>query len=86
MSSAIEKVKVGEEKIMKTNGIQQNGRVFLPLELAALGIAAVLAAQALTQGSLCRVVLSARHGTLTAATPAVHDEATDALEDMLLHD
>ncbi len=71
---------------MKTNGIQQNGRVFLTLELAALGLAAVLAAQAVTQGSPCRVVPSARYGTLTAATPVVHNEAIDALEDLLLHD
>ena len=67
---------------MKTNEIQPGGHKVLTLEIAALGLAAIIAAHSLTQGSLCTLLPSARHEQLTAAGTIVHDE----IEDMLLHD
>ena len=67
---------------MKTNEIQPGGHKVLALEIAALGLAAIIAAHSLTQGSLCTLLPSARPEQLTAARTIVHND----IEDMLLHD
>ncbi len=71
---------------MKTNEIQPGGQKLLTLEIAALGLAAIIAAHSLTQGSLCTLLPSARHEQLNAAGTVVHDDIENAIEDMLLHD
>ncbi|MBC8718951.1 hypothetical protein [Ochrobactrum sp. Marseille-Q0166] len=71
---------------MKTNEIQPGGHKLLTLEIAALGLAAIIAAQSLIQGGLCTLIPSARNEQLNAAGTAVHDDIEDAIEDMLLHD